>query len=99
MNDASYAGGDVVAAASDSGWSALELEFEWLQNRAGPWPLEEIHRKLRENMVSAFDAVNDLTTERDIDWRTAAYAVALRRLEDAIQSRGTQTFFRPQQDA
>tara|TARA_R110002096_G_scaffold385536_1_gene579373 strand:- start:9767 stop:11179 length:1413 start_codon:yes stop_codon:yes gene_type:complete len=73
--------------------------FEWLQNRAGSWPLEKVHRELEQRMVAAFQAVERVTQENSTDWRTASYAVALKRLEEAMQSRGTQTFFQAAQDA
>lgn len=72
--------------------------FEWLQNRAGYWSLEKVQHELREKMVAAFNEVAGLVEEKSIDWRTAAYAVALNRLKDAIQSRGTKTFFGDQGD-
>lgn len=67
--------------------------FEWLQNRAGAWTLDEVHRRLRETMIASFEATEQVVNDKSVDWRTAAYAVALGRLEEAIQSRGTRTFF------
>jgi len=68
--------------------------FEWLQNRSGGyWPLEEVQQKLEKKMVASFNSVAEVAKENSIDWRTAAYAVALNRLEEAIQARGTKTYF------
>jgi len=68
--------------------------FEWVQNRAGYyWPVEEVHEKLQAIMSKAFHAVDDLAKEKRIDMRTAAYAVALRHIGDAIEPQGTQAYF------
>ncbi|MFQ5692247.1 MAG: Glu/Leu/Phe/Val dehydrogenase, partial [Nitrospinota bacterium] len=70
--------------------------FEWVQNRTGLyWTLEEVHRRLREKMVEEFHNVEAVAEEHDLDNRTAAYIVALRRIVEAIESLGTAEFFRP----
>jgi len=67
--------------------------FEWVQNRSSSWSLEDVHEKLQAIMVAAFEAVEKIVSEESLDWRTASYVVALKRLNEAIQARGTQTFF------
>jgi len=68
--------------------------FEWVQNRAGfYWKEEEVHERLHEIMSREFDNVYDLADQHGIDMRTAAYALALRRIGSAHQSTGTQEFF------
>ncbi|NNC87933.1 MAG: Glu/Leu/Phe/Val dehydrogenase, partial [Akkermansiaceae bacterium] len=67
--------------------------FEWLQNRSGPWPLSAVQNRLEAMMVTAFEAVESMAEEHSVDWRTAAYGVALSRLQEAIECRGTRTFF------
>jgi glutamate dehydrogenase (NAD(P)+) len=63
--------------------------FEWLQNKRSEfWPLEEVDSKLHRLMVSAYERVRDTAVEFDTDWRTAAYIVALRRLELVYKERG-----------
>jgi glutamate dehydrogenase (NAD(P)+) len=64
--------------------------FEWLQNKRSEfWELEEVDLKLCKRMVSAYERVRDTRTQYgDIDWRTAAYMVALRRLERVYRDRG-----------
>ena len=44
--------------------------------------------KLHRLMVSAYQRVRDTAREFDTDWRTAAYIVALRRLERVYKERG-----------
>jgi len=63
--------------------------FEWLQNkRSERWDLEEVEQKLEKHMVRAYGAVRDLAEERKIDYRTAAYGIALGRIETAYSERG-----------
>jgi glutamate dehydrogenase (NADP+) len=68
--------------------------FEWVQNRIGySWTLEEVHQRLHAIMSREFNAVHDLMEEKTIDMRTAAYALALSRLGEAIASQGTASYF------
>jgi glutamate dehydrogenase (NADP+) len=68
--------------------------FEWVQNKAGYyWPLEEVQTKLRTIMVREFANVYEFMTEKQIDMRTAAYALALRRIGEAISAGGTGRYF------
>jgi glutamate dehydrogenase (NADP+) len=68
--------------------------FEWVQNRHGYyWPLEEVHTRLRTILEREGRAVWDITRERGISVRTAAYVLALGRLAEAIEAHGTQNFF------
>jgi glutamate dehydrogenase (NAD(P)+) len=64
--------------------------FEWLQNkRSEAWDLEEVDAKLHKRMISAYERVRETAREYgNIDWRTAAYIVALRRLERVYKERG-----------
>ena len=68
--------------------------FEWVQNRQGfYWTLEEIHDRLRTIMEREGRAIWDLSREKGISVRTAAYVHALGRLAEAIEAHGTQNFF------
>ena len=68
--------------------------FEWVQNRAGYyWTEAEVHQRLQEIMVRSFAAVHELMLENSIDMRTAAYALAIGRLGEAISAQGTQSYF------
>lgn len=63
--------------------------FEWLQNKRSEfWELEEVDSKLHKKMVSAYRKVRDTAKQFSVDWRTAAYIVALSRLETAYMRRG-----------
>ena len=70
--------------------------FEWVQNRAGLyWDVAEVHTRLSQIMVQAFDAVLETAECLQLDLRTAAYVVALRRIGAAAEAQGTQAYFRP----
>ncbi|MFB3111210.1 MAG: Glu/Leu/Phe/Val dehydrogenase [Gemmatimonadales bacterium] len=65
--------------------------FEWVQNRKNErWELEEVDRKLRQLMTAAYDAAEEAGKRFDLgqDTRTAAYLVALGRMQRAYQERG-----------
>jgi glutamate dehydrogenase (NAD(P)+) len=63
--------------------------FEWTQNlQQMRWELEQVRTGLERKMVSAYRAVHDFAQERDVPLRTAAYAIALRRVADAEELRG-----------
>jgi len=68
--------------------------FEWVQNRQGYyWTLEEIHDRLRAIMEREGGAIWNISREKNITVRTAAYVHALSRLAEAIEAHGTQSFF------
>ena len=68
--------------------------FEWVQNKGGYyWTLDEVHSRLHEIMSREFNAVYDFMEQKEIDMRTAAYAIALNRIGEAIASQGTVRYF------
>ena len=63
--------------------------YEWLQNkRSERWDLEEVESRLERRMKRTYALLRDTTVEKKLDWRTAAYAVGLERLQKAYQERG-----------
>lgn len=63
--------------------------FEWLQNKRSEfWDLDEVDTKLYKKIIGGYERVRDTAEEHDTDWRTAAYIVALRRLETVYKKRG-----------
>jgi glutamate dehydrogenase (NAD(P)+) len=63
--------------------------FEWLQNKRSEfWDLEEVDAKLHKRIVDAYERVRGTAEEFGAGWRTAAYVVALRRLETVYKERG-----------
>lgn len=68
--------------------------FEWIQNRCGlPWTESEVHERLHEIMTKQFHGVYDFMEEHKIDMRTAAYAIGLKRINDAVEAQGTYRYF------
>ena len=63
--------------------------FEWVQNlQQHPWSLEKVNTELREKMTTAYNAVRDIVTGKQVPWRTAAYVIALGRVAEAERLRG-----------
>lgn len=68
--------------------------FEWVQNRQGfYWDIEEIQERLRMVMEREGRAIWNVSRDKGITVRTAAYVSALGRLAEAIEAHGTQSFF------
>jgi glutamate dehydrogenase (NADP+) len=69
--------------------------FEWVQNRAGYyWTLEEVHSKLKAIMIGEFARVRQMAREAKVSMRCAAYVLALNRIAQAFESKGTKEYFR-----
>ncbi|MCB0326419.1 MAG: Glu/Leu/Phe/Val dehydrogenase [Bdellovibrionales bacterium] len=63
--------------------------FEWTQNKtSSQWTLDEVDGMLGRLLKEAFYQTHKISKEMDIDLRTAAYIVALKRLTSAYQERG-----------
>ncbi len=63
--------------------------FEWLQNKRSEfWELEEVDTKLHKKITCAYERVKNTAAKYRTDWRTAAYIVALARLETVYKERG-----------
>jgi glutamate dehydrogenase (NAD(P)+) len=63
--------------------------FEWLQNKRSEfWDLEEVDGKLRKKILAAYERVSATAREMKCDWRSAAYIVALTKLEKVYKERG-----------
>ena len=68
--------------------------FEWVQNQQGfSWTLEEVHTRLQAIMSESFSKVWELAEERQLSLRSAAYAVAIRRIGEALEAHGTRDYF------
>ncbi len=68
--------------------------FEWVQNKAGfYWTLDDVQDRLHSIMQNQFNEVYRLKIQHGIDMRTAAYALALTRIGQAIESQGTARYF------
>lgn len=63
--------------------------YEWLQNRNSEiWSLEEVMTKLKKKLKESFSKVMETSKSRKVDMRTAAFIIAIGRLEEAYIQRG-----------
>lgn len=63
--------------------------FEWLQNRNGEiWQLDDVMLKLDKKMKESFNKVYNYAKSEKIDMRTAAFCIAIQRIEKAYIQRG-----------
>jgi len=63
--------------------------FEWLQSfNEYPWTIGKVHDRLEDKIVPAFHQVHDIAVEHDIDHRTAAIVLAVRRVGEATDMLG-----------
>ena len=64
--------------------------FEWTQNiQEFSWPLEKFRRELDNRMESAFVNVHAVSKKHSVDLRTAAFVVAVGRVAEAFELRGS----------
>lgn len=63
--------------------------YEWLQNRNGEiWSMDDVIGKLENQVLRSFKKVVDASVEYKTDFRTAAYIVAIKRIELTYNQRG-----------
>ena len=63
--------------------------FEWAQNLARTrWTRSEVNERLEAVMKTAFAAVLNISLEREVDMRSAAYIVGVGRVAETMQLRG-----------
>ena len=64
--------------------------MEWVQDlQSFFWEEEEVNRRLHRIMTRAFADVWDTAQDRSLSLRDAAYIIGVRRVVDAIRTRGT----------
>ncbi len=63
--------------------------FEWVQNlQRFSWSFEDVQKKQEDLMYKAFDDIWNLMKEFNVDMRTAAYMMSIRRIQVAMKYRG-----------
>jgi len=63
--------------------------FEYIQDiHSYFWNLERVNREMQRILIKAFESVLNLSSEEDISYRTAAYAIGAERLARAHELRG-----------
>ncbi len=72
-----------------NGGGVVGSYFEWLQNkRSEYWGMQEVLDKVHAKVVAAYVSTREKMAAYKTDMRTAAYIVALSRLEGAYKERG-----------
>jgi glutamate dehydrogenase (NAD(P)+) len=62
--------------------------FEWAQNiQQFRWELDRINDELEKTMRRAYAAVRETAREKNLDLRTAAFVLGIRRVGEAALSR------------
>jgi glutamate dehydrogenase (NAD(P)+) len=62
--------------------------FEWAQNiQQFRWELDRINDELEKTMRRAYAAVRQIAQEKNVDLRTAAFVLGIRRVGEAAISR------------
>ncbi|KKC30332.1 glutamate dehydrogenase/leucine dehydrogenase [Caldanaerobacter subterraneus subsp. pacificus DSM 12653] len=63
--------------------------FEWVQNLYGfYWTEEEILKREEKIMVEAFNNVYEISRQYNVNLRTAAYMLSVKRVAEAMKAKG-----------
>ena len=63
--------------------------FEWVQNNQGYfWSEEEVNEKLEKVMIKAFNRIVEISQNRNVDMRLAAYMAGVQKMAEAARFRG-----------
>ncbi|MDK2794253.1 MAG: glutamate dehydrogenase [Caldanaerobacter sp.] len=63
--------------------------FEWVQNLYGfYWTEEEVLKREEQLMVDAFNSVYEISRQYNVNMRTAAYMLSIKRVAEAMKAKG-----------
>jgi glutamate dehydrogenase (NAD(P)+) len=63
--------------------------FEWVQDlQSFFWAEAEVNNRMEQMMVRAYKSVAEIAQRKEIDMRTAAYMIGVKRVADAATTRG-----------
>lgn len=63
--------------------------FEWVQNFYGfYWTEEEVLKREEQLMVDAFNSVYEISRQYNVNMRTAAYMLSIKRVAEAMKAKG-----------
>jgi len=79
----------VVPGILANGGGVTVSGFEWVQDRMGCFSREsEMHERLEDDMVRAFDDVASMAAPHGVSRRIAAHVVAIQRVARDLETRG-----------
>jgi glutamate dehydrogenase len=60
--------------------------FEWIQNLENEkWTLDDVNKKLKEKVVSAYENIKDISEKENISFREAGYKIALEKISNSAK--------------